>query len=354
MSRRPVLAIVGATGVVGSVLLSLLSTRDDIWDPDVRLVASGHSGGRTLTVLGQERPVHELEADLFDDVDVCILATPVEVARTWGPIIAGRGAVVIDNSGAQTADPRVPLVVPEIATSPIEIPEPRIIASPGGTTLLLSNVLNTLHHHWHLTDVIASTYQAVSDAGIRGVRRLYDETGELAGNAGVGQRPGDVRRFLSDLDSPTPFPAPVAFNVIPWVGGPGDGRWSSTELRTREEIRRLLHAPDLRMATTCVQVPVAISHSASVHLTFDRRLNRDDAVRALTEDRNAVVVLDDPMREEWPTPVDVVGTDPVFVGRVRQPADFPRSIELFVCADNLRRGSVLNMLQIAEEVARLG
>lgn len=350
MSRRPVLAIVGATGVVGSVLLSLLSTRDDIWD-DVRLVASGHSGGRSITVLGQERPVHELDAALFDGVDVCILAAPVEVARTWGPIIAERGAVVIDNSGAQAADPRVPLLVHELQTTPIEVPEPRIIGSPSGTTLLMSNVLHTLHHHWHLTDVVASTYQAVSDAGIRGVRRLYDETSELAGNRGVGQRPGDVRRFLSDLEEPTPFPAPVAFNVIPWVGGPGDGRWSSTELRARAETRRLLRAPELRMATTCVQVPVAISHSASMHLTFDRRLTRDDAVRALTEDRNAVVVLDDPMRADWPTPVDVVGTDPVFVGRVRQPADFPRSIELFVCADNLRRGSALNMLQIAERVA---
>lgn len=347
MSSRPVLAVVGATGVVGQTLLSMLPTRPDTWG-EVRLIASAHSSGAVVRVFGQELTVRELDGDAFDGVDVCVLAVPVEVARTWAPIIAAKGAVVIDNSGAHTANPAVPLVVPEINPELVQAEGERIVASPSGTTLLMINTLATLHKGWHLRELVASTYQSVSDAGIRGVHRLYDETAELAGNRAVGQTPGDVRRFLSDLGERSPFPAPVAFNVIPWVGGRGDGRWSSTELRAREEVRGILRNPDLRMATTCVQVPVTTTHSASLHLTFDRRLTRDDAVRALTEGMNSVVVLDDPLRDEWPTPADVVGADPVFVGRVRQPADFPRSLELFVCCDNLRKGSALNMLQIAE------
>ena len=348
--RRPVLAVVGATGVVGQTLVSMLPTRPDVWG-EVRLLASGHSQGATMQALGQELPVQELAEANFDDVDVCILSVPIDVARTWAPIIARAGTVVIDNSGAHTVNPTVPLVVPEINPDAARGEGGRIIASPGGTTLLMANTLATLHEVWHLREVVAATYQAVSDAGVRGVRRLYDETAELAGNRGVGQTPGDVRRFVSDIDGRSPFPAPVAFNVIPWVGGPGDGRWSSTELRAREEVRAILGEPDLRMATTCVQVPVTTAHSASLHLSFERRLTRADAVRALTERSNSVVVLDDPLRQEWPTPVDVVGTDPVFVGRVRQPGDFPRALELFVCVDNLRKGSALNMIQLAELVA---
>lgn len=348
--RKPVLAVVGATGVVGQTLLSMLPTRPDVWG-EVRLLASGHSHGVTVRALGQDVEVREIESAAFEGVDVCILAVPASVARTWAPIIAAQGAAVIDNSGAHTANPAVPLVVPEINPHRAGGQGGRILASPSGTTLLMINTLATLHEGWHLREVVASTFQAVSDAGVRGVNRLYDEVAELVNNRQAGQSAGDVRRFLSDLESESPFAAPIAFNVIPWVGGPGDGRWSSTELRAREEVRTILDTPDLRMATTCVQVPVVSTHSASLHLTFDRRLTRDDAVRALTEGSNSVVVLDDPMRQEWPTPVDVVGTDPVFVGRVRQPADFPRSLELFVCADNLRKGSALNMLQIAELVA---
>ncbi len=344
---KPVLAVVGATGVVGQTLVSMLPTRPDVWG-EVRLLASGHSHGAVVRALGQDLPVREIDADCFDDVDVAILAVPAPVAHTWAPVIAARGAVVVDNSGAHTANPAVPLVVPEINPQLADGAGGRILASPSGTTLLMVNALATLHEGWHLREVVASTYQAVSDSGVRGVHRLYDEVGELAGNRRIGQTPGDVRRFLSDLESPTPFAAPVAYNLIPWVGGPGDGRWSGTELRAREEVRSILDLPDLRMATTCVQVPVVTTHSASLHLTFERRLTRADAVRALTEASNSVVVLDDPLNQEWPTPVDVVGTDPVFVGRIRQPADFPRSLELFVCADNLRKGSALNMLEIAE------
>lgn len=350
--RKPVLAVVGATGVVGQTLLSMLATRPDVWG-EVRLLASGHSHGATARALGRDLPIQELGADAFDDVDVCVLAVPADVARTWAPIIAERGAVVIDNSGSHTLNPAVPLVVPEINPHAAAGDGGRIIASPSGTTLLMINALATLHEGWGLREVVASTYQAVSDSGVRGVHRLYDETAQLAGNRGVGQTPGDVRRFLSDLEAePSPFPAPVAFNVIPWVGGPGDGRWSSTELRAREEVRSILGLADLRMSTTCVQVPVTTTHSASLHLTFERRVTRVDATRALTEGLNSVVVLDDPMRAEWPTPVDVVGTDPVFVGRIRQPSDFPRSLELFVCTDNLRKGSALNMIQLAELVVR--
>lgn len=347
MSDKPVLAVVGATGVVGQLVLRQLPTRDDLWG-EVRLLASEHSAGRSMHALGQEVIVDALTKDALAGVDVCILAVPREVAARWAPVIAAQGTVVIDNSGAFSDHPDVPLVVPEINPQDLAHAPMGIVASPSATTLMLANTLGTLHDGWHLREAIVSTYQAVSDAGARGVRRLYDEVDALAGNRSVGQQPGDVRRFLGDLEAESPFPGPVALNVIPWIGGFGDGRWSEVEQRTRQEVRSVLQQPELRVAATCVQVPVAISHSASVHLTFERRLSRDDAVRALTEASNGVVVLDEPLRGEWPTPVDVVGADPVFVGRIRQSEDFPRSLELFVCSDNLRKGSALNMLQLAE------
>lgn len=345
-TAQPTLAVVGATGAVGQTIIAMLGTREDVWG-EIRLLASGRSQGHAATGDGY---VRQLEDGAFDDVDVAIFAVPGTVAEQWVPIASAAGAIVVDGSGSSASHGTAALVVPEInADAARDVKPGSVIASPSAPAVMAANPLASLSHRWHLTEAIVTTYQSVSDAGVQGVWQLYDEVTELSGDRSVGQTPGDVRRMLADLDVDSPFPAPIAFNVVPWVGGPQPGsRWSPAESLMRSELRRLLGLPYLRVATTCVQVPVIATHCMSVHATFEQPLQRSDAVQALTEDSNSVVVLDDPDSGEWPTPVDTVGTDPTFVGRIRQSEDFPRSVEMFICADNLRRGSGLNLLQIAE------
>lgn len=345
------LAVVGATGLVGRALLALLPTGRDVWG-EVRLFASCASTDVSVGHPGREQRVHELSDEAFAGVDVAVFAVPPHVALEWAPRAVAAGAVVVDSSGAFEVQEGVPLVVSEInpAAAKRYSGGAGVIASPNATTLTLVNMLASLNSRWRLQELVVSTYQAVSDVGSVGVQRLYDEVNELGGDRSIGQYPGDVRRKLSELQGESPFPGPIAFNVVPWVGGEGDGRSSQEELEVRRELRELLQAPSLKVATTCVRVPVATSHSMTVHATFEQRMHRAEVVDALTQDANSVVVLDDPPSGEWPTPTDVVGADPIFVGRVRQLEDFPRSIELFVCGDNLRKGSALNLLEIAELV----
>lgn len=352
--NRASLAVIGATGLVGQMLLHLLPTGRDVWG-EIRLVGSSRSAGQVVSAVGRQLTVQELSDAAFEGIDVAVFAVPPDIAREWAPRAVAAGAVVVDSSGAfenQQHGPSVPLVVPELnpAAAKRYGAGAGVIASPNATTLTLVNMLASLHRRWHLQELVVSTYQAVSDAGSRGIKRLYDEVDELGGDRSVGQYPGDVRRKLGDLSGVSPFPGPIAFNVVPWVGGSGDGRSSQEELEVSRELRVLLDAPTLKVATTCVQVPVTTTHSMTVHATFEQRIHREEVIDALTQDANSVVVLDDPGSGEWPTPADVVGADPIFVGRVRQLEDFPRSVELFVCGDNLRKGSALNLLEIAELV----
>ncbi|HET7305176.1 MAG TPA: aspartate-semialdehyde dehydrogenase, partial [Segeticoccus sp.] len=227
-----------------------------------------------------------------------------------------------------------------------------IISNPNCTTLTMMDALGALHAGWGLTELVVSSYQAVSGSGKTGVDRLYDELEVLAGNREVGQHTGDVRALISDkLGEDSPFPAPIALNVVPWAGSLKDEGWSSEELKVRNESRKILGIPDLRVSATCVRVPVVTTHSLAVHATFEKPVTVEEARRAMVE-APSVVVLDDPQSGEWPTPADVVGSDPTFVGRVRQALDFPNTIELFVCGDNLRKGAALNTAQIAELVAK--
>jgi aspartate-semialdehyde dehydrogenase len=216
----------------------------------------------------------------------------------------------------------------------------------------MMDALGALHAGWGLTALVVASYQAASGAGQPGIERLYDELAVLAGDRQVGQHTGDVRALVSDkLGEDSPFPAPLALNVVPWAGSVKDDGWSSEELKVRNESRKILGIPDLKVSATCVRVPVVTTHSLVVHATFERNVTVEQARQALVE-APSVVVLDDPAAGEWPTPADVVGSDPTFVGRIRQALDFPKTIELFVCGDNLRKGAALNTAQIAELVAK--
>jgi len=346
MTGKPALAVVGATGAVGTVMLNLLSTRQDVWG-EIRLIASPRSAGRTLRVRGQEIEVVALSDEAFDGIDVAMFDVPDEVSAQWAPVAAARGAVAVDNSGSFRMDPDVPLVVPEVNPADAAKRPKGIIANPNCTTLSLIVAVAALHREFGLQEMVVASYQAASGAGQAGIDTLYAQLARVGGSHALGQRAGDVRGAVGDLG---PFPAPLALNVVPWAGSVKDDGWSSEELKIRNESRKILGLPDLRVSATCVRVPVVTTHSVAVHVVFGRDVERAEAQRVLRE-AAGVVLTDDPERGEFPTPADAVGTDPTWVGRVRRSLDDPRALDLFVCGDNLRKGAALNTAQIAELVA---
>ncbi|MFI9393032.1 aspartate-semialdehyde dehydrogenase [Streptomyces bauhiniae] len=343
---RPTLAVVGATGAVGAVMLQILSQRADIWG-EIRLLASPRSAGRKLAVRGEEVEVAALTEDALDGVDVAMFDVPDEVAAQWAPVAAARGAVVVDNSGAFRMDPEVPLVVPEVNPHMARMRPRGIVSNPNCTTLSMIVALGALHAEFGLRELVVSSYQAVSGAGRAGIETLRAQLSLVAGTD-LGTAPGDVRRAVGELTGP--FSEPVALNVVPWAGSLREDGWSSEEMKVRDETRKILGLPALPVAVTCVRVPVVTTHSLTVHARFQDEVTVDGA-REILATAPGVVLCDDPAAGEYPTPADVVGTDPTWVGRVRRALDDPTALELFVCGDNLRKGAALNTAQIAELVA---
>ncbi|MFW5470781.1 aspartate-semialdehyde dehydrogenase [Knoellia sp. CPCC 206435] len=345
----PTLAIVGATGAVGTVMRDVLPMRRHVWG-EVRLAAGAEDVGSICRVADEDLKVEALTPDFFDGVDVAVVDIPPEISAEWAGVAVSRGAVVVDNSPTFRRDPLVPLVVPEINPEAVHERPRGIIASPGATVMTMIDVLAVLHAQWELTELVVTSFQAASGMGRAGMTRLHDEIAVVGGDRNLGMRPGDVRRAIEHELGPSLFGGPLALNVLPWAGTHVGEGWSSEESKIRHETRKILDMPDLRVSATCVRVPVVSTHSVSVHATFARSITVDRARQALVE-APAVVVMDDPENGDYPTPVDIVGADPRFVGRMRQAIDFPRTIDLFVCGDNLRKGAALNMLQTAELVA---
>ena len=348
MSDMPTLAVVGATGAVGTVMCELLSSRKNVWG-EIRLIASARSAGKTIVVRGEELTVQALAPEAFDGVDVAMFDVPDEVSAEWAPIAASRGAVAVDNSGAFRMDPDVPLVVPEINPEQARKRPKGIIANANCTTLAMIVAVAPLHREYGLRELVLASYQAVSGAGKVGVDTLLSQISPGgAGDPSLGSRTGNVRQAVGD--NLGPFPAPLALNVVPWAGSVRDGGWSSEELKMRNESRKILGLPDLKVSATCVRVPVVTGHSVAIHAVFGSEVDADGAREVL---RNApgVILVDDPSAGEFPMPIDAVGTDPSWVGRIRRSIDDPRALDLFVTGDNLRKGAALNTAQIAELLA---
>jgi aspartate-semialdehyde dehydrogenase len=345
MSKKPSLAVVGATGAVGTVMLDILSKRENVWG-EIRLIASARSAGKKLICRGEELTVVALSPEAFYGIDVAMFDVPDEVSAEWAPIAASRGAVCVDNSGAFRMDPEVPLVVPEVNPDDVKRRPKGIISNPNCTTLSMIVAMGALHKKYILKELVVSSYQAASGAGQSGLDTLRAQLQEIAGT-NVGDLPGDVRTVIKDNG---PFPAPLALNVVPWAGSLKNDGYSSEELKVRNESRKILGLSDLKVSATCVRVPVLTTHSLSVHAVFDKEVSREEAQSVLAN-AAGVKLVDDPENFKFPTPVDVVGTDPTWVGRVRKSLDNPKALELFVCGDNLRKGAALNTAQIAELVA---
>lgn len=345
-STGPTLALVGATGRFAEAIASALALRADAWG-EIRLLAPGVST-RTLSIRGQEQTIDSLREDSFAGVDVALFNLAPEITPEWAARAVAAGAVVVDASAAFRSDPDVPLVVPGINSHLVAERPKGIVALPGPVTWGLIDAAHVLHQGWELQHLVVTGLIAAVSKSDRGVARLREELHTVAGDPSIGQHPGDVRAAVSDLPVGSPFPAPLALNVIPWVGQPGEGGFTSAELSVGDEVRKVLGlAESVPVVATLVQVPVVLAHSMALHARCARPV-AIDKVRAACVAAPALVHLDEETGEV-PTPVDSVGIDPRFVGRIRQPKGAGHHVDMFVSADTTRRGASA-MLLVAELV----
>jgi aspartate-semialdehyde dehydrogenase len=326
-------------------MLDILSKRKDVYG-EIRLIASARSAGKKLMCRGEELTVVALSPEAFEGIDIAMFDVPDEISKEWAPIAASKGAVVVDNSGAFRMDDQVPLVVPEVNPGQIKNRPKGIISNPNCTTLSMIVAMGALHNQYGLKELVVASYQAASGAGQPGLDILRKQM-NLVANTNSGDAAGDSRKVIKDFG---PFSAPLALNVIPWAGSLKEDGYSSEELKVRNESRKILGLKNLKVSATCVRVPVLTTHSLAVHAIFDKEVSRQVAQDVL-KNAAGVELVDDPENHKFPTPADVVGTDPTWVGRVRKSLDDSNAIDLFVSGDNLRKGAALNTAQIAELVA---
>ena len=344
MGTRPVrLGVVGATGQVGAVMRRILLERA-LPVESVRFFASARSAGSVIEWGGREVTVEDAASADPAGLDIALFSAGASTSRVQAPRFADAGVVVVDNSSAWRMDPDVPLVVSEVNPDAVHQASKGIIANPNCTTMAAMPVLKPLHDEAGLVRMVASTYQAVSGSGLAGVE-------ELAGQvAAVGHRGPELAHDGSAVEMPGPskYVRAIAFNVLPMAGSVVDDGSAETdeEQKLRNESRKILGIPDLRVSGTCVRVPVFTGHSLSLNVEFASALPAKRAEEILA-DAPGVVLTD------VPTPLQAAGQDPSYVGRIRQDpgVDGERGLALFVSGDNLRKGAALNTIQIAELVA---
>jgi aspartate-semialdehyde dehydrogenase len=335
--------VVGATGQVGGVMRRLLDERDFPL-AHLRFFASARSAGTSLPWRGGEIEVEDAATADVSDLDLALFSAGGATSRALAPRYAAAGAVVIDNSSAWRMDPDVPLVVSEVNPAAIGQARKGIIANPNCTTMAFMPVLKPLHDEAGLVRLVASTYQAVSGSGLAGVDELDKQARQVIDRAAELTHDGSAVTF----PAPVKYLAPIAFNVLPFAGAlVDDGSFETDEeQKLRNESRKILDIPDLRVSGTCVRVPVFTGHSLSLNAEFAAPLSVARAAELLREAPGVALV-------DVPTPLQAAGRDPSFVGRLRQDpgVDGGRGLVLFVSNDNLRKGAALNAVQIAELVA---
>ena len=341
---RPLhLGVVGATGQVGVAMRQILAERDFPL-ASIRFFASARSAGSTLPWGDGEITVEDASTADPTGLDVALFSAGATTSRAQAPRFAAAGVTVIDNSSAFRKDPSIPLVCSEVNPGDIALAgEQRIIANPNCTTMAAMPVLKPLHDEAGLTRIVASTYQAVSGSGVAGVRELHGQALAVVAEADQLAYDGSALAF----PDPAVYVAPIAFNVLPMAGSVvDDGSFETDEeQKLRNESRKILGIPELRVSGTCVRVPVFTGHSLSLNVEFAREISVERA-RELLAGAPGVELVD------VPTPLEAAGKDPSYVGRVRQ--DGPNGLALFVSNDNLRKGAALNTVQIAELIAAQG
>jgi aspartate-semialdehyde dehydrogenase len=333
-------AIVGASGLVGGVMRSVLAERA-FPVGRLRLLASARSAGRTIEWQGTEITIEDVETADLAGIGLALFSAGATASRAHAERFAAAGAVVVDNSSAWRMDPEVPLVVPEVNAADLDSLPKGIVANPNCTTMVAMPVLKPLHDEAGLTRLIVSTYQAVSGGGLAGIADLEDQVRKVGDSAGLAHR-GDAVEF----PAPAKFAAPIAFNVLPLAGSFVDDE-TDEEHKLRNESRKILHLPDLRVSGLCVRVPVYTGHSLAINAEFERPITPERATELL--DGAPGVVL-----AEVPTPLMAAGQDPTYVGRIRRDEGAEHGLALFLSGDNLRKGAALNAVQIAEALVARG
>ncbi|MGA2804721.1 MAG: aspartate-semialdehyde dehydrogenase [Acidimicrobiales bacterium] len=333
--------VFGATGQVGAVMRSILAERKFPAER-VRFFASVRSAGRTLPWDGGEVVVEDVVGADFAGIDIALFSCGAKTSLELAPRVADAGAIVIDNSSAWRMDPDVPLVVPEVNRGALSSIPKGIVANPNCTTMVAMPVLKPLDELAGLRRVVASTYQAVSGAGLAGTSELDEQVRKVANGAAALAHDGNAVH----LPAPVKFPKPIAFNVIPVAGqlvDDGSGE-TNEEQKFRDESRKILGLPDLLVSCSCVRVPVFTGHSLALNLELERPLSAEEAIAALKEAPGVELC-------DIPTPLGATGGDVSLVGRIRRDATLLHGLSLFVVGDNLRKGAALNAVQIAEVLA---
>ncbi|WP_208028260.1 aspartate-semialdehyde dehydrogenase [Rhabdothermincola sediminis] len=339
------IGIVGATGQVGGVMRSVLAERQFPVE-QLRLFASSRSAGRRLPWADGEVEVEDAATADYRGLDIVLFSAGGATSRELAPRVAGAGAIVIDNSSAWRMDPEVPLVVPEVNAHALESIPKNIVANPNCTTMVAMPVLKPLDLEAGLQSMVVSTYQAVSGAGLAGTAEL-DEQIRKVGEAGPALA---MSGKAVELPEPNKFPQSIAYNVIPFAGSLVDDGSEETdeEQKLRNESRKILELPDLKVTATCVRVPVYTGHSLSITASFARPITPEDARRVLVKAPGVELI-------DIPTPLRAAGADPTYVGRIRVDETVEHGLALFLSGDNLRKGAALNAVQIAETLlARRG
>ena len=330
MTKSYRVAILGATGAVGTELLELLEKRKFPL-ADLKLLASSRSSGRTMQFQGEDLPVEPVGEYTFNQVDLVLASAGSSISKAWAPIAVAAGAVVIDNSSAFRLDPQVPLVVPEV--NPQAATAHRgIIANPNCTTILMAVAVWPLHQVRTVKRIVAATYQSASGAGTRAMEEVKSQA-----------------RAILQGEEPTTeiFPYPLAFNLFPHNSPLNESGYCEEEMKMVNETRKIFGTQQLRITATCVRVPVLRAHSEAINLEFETPLSVDEA-REILSQAPGVQVVEDWKANHFPMPVEATGRDEVLVGRIRQDISHPCGLELWLCGDQIRKGAALNAVQIAE------
>lgn len=327
-------AVVGATGAVGTEMIQVLEERDFPVEELVPL-ASARSEGNEVMFRGQALPVKVLEHNSFEGVDVALFSAGAGVSKEFGPMAVKAGAVVVDNSSAWRMDPNVPLVVPEVNVHALSGHQ-GLIANPNCSTIQMVVALKPLHDAVQIKRIVVTTFQSVSGTGKDAMEELIDQSRQLLS---FGEAKVSV------------YPHQIAFNCLPHIDDFLPNGYTKEEMKMVNETRKILGESSLPITATTVRVPVFICHAESVNIETEQKLSANDA-RAILSAAPGIQVYDDPSRNLYPLPIDVVGTDAVFVGRVREDESVTHGLNLWIVADNLRKGAALNAVQIAEELIR--
>ncbi|MEN6441660.1 MAG: aspartate-semialdehyde dehydrogenase [Syntrophobacter sp.] len=337
MARKELkVAVVGATGAVGNLMVRVLEERS-FPVGELKLLASARSLGKTLSFRGKEIPVQELKEDSFEGIQVALFSAGASVSRKFAPIAAKAGAVVIDNSSAFRMDPNVPLVVPEVNPE-AALGHSGIIANPNCSTIQMVVALKPIHDAVGISRIVVTTFQAVSGTGKRAIEELKHQVADIM----AGREP---KKEI--------YPCQIAFNCFPHIGAFLDNGFSEEEMKMVNETRKIFEDPEIRVCATTVRVPVLYGHSESVNIETRSPISVEE-VRKLLAIAPGVKVIDEPAIGGYPIPIQAAGTDDTFVGRIRRDPSAENGLVMWVVADNIRKGAASNAVQIAEALMNRG